>query len=63
MRVTVDFDTCVSTGSCARSAPAVFQLGNDGYLTVLQEEPPESEREAVELAAELCPVAAITVEG
>lgn len=62
MRVEVDYDTCVSTGSCARTAPEVFQLSNEGILTVLQAEPPESLRFDVEAAAELCPVAAITVE-
>jgi ferredoxin len=63
MRVTVDFDSCVSTGSCARTCPEVFELRDDGYLYVLQEEPPEDLRATVEDAADLCPTGAITVEG
>ena len=63
MRVTVDFDNCVSTGSCARTCPEVFELRDDGYLYVLQEEPPEELRDKVMAAEELCPTAAITVEG
>ncbi len=63
MKVTVDFDSCVSTGSCARVCPEVFELRDDGYLYVLQEEPGEELRHAVTEAAELCPTGAITVEG
>lgn len=62
MRVMVD-DNCVSSGSCARTCPEVFALRADGSLEVLQEEPPESLRASVEEAADLCPTAAITVEG
>ncbi len=63
MKVTVDFDSCVSTGSCARVCPEVFELRDDGYLYVLQEEPGEALRDSVTEAAELCPTGAITVEG
>lgn len=62
MKVTVDFDSCVSTGSCARVCPEVFELRDDGYLYVLQEEPGEELRASVTEAAELCPTSAITVE-
>ena len=63
MRVSVNFDNCVSSGSCARVCPEVFELRDDGYLYVLQEEPPEELRARVLEAEELCPTAAITVEG
>ena len=43
--------------------PEVFELRSDGYLYILQEEPPESLRAQVEQAADMCPTAAITVEG
>ena len=63
MRVIVDFDVCASTGSCMQICPEVFELRSDGYLYILQEEPPESLRAQVEQAADMCPTAAITVEG
>ena len=63
MKVTVDFDVCASTGSCMQVCPEVFEVRSDGYLYLLQEEPDESLREKVENAADLCPTAAITVEG
>lgn len=63
MKVSVDYDVCASTGSCAQVCPDVFELRSDGNLYVLQEEPDESLRAQVEEAADLCPTAAITVEG
>jgi ferredoxin len=63
VRVVVDYDRCIASGSCARAAPEVFELRDDGNLYVLQEEPPEELRAAVEEAADLCPTAAIRIEG
>ena len=42
MKVTVDYDVCASTGSCMQVCPEVFEVRSDGYLYVLQEEPPRS---------------------
>jgi ferredoxin len=63
MRVIVDYDNCVSTGSCVRICPEVFELRDDGFLYLLQDEPPEELRPKVMEAEELCPTAAISVEG
>jgi ferredoxin len=63
VKVTVDYDSCASTGVCAQVCPDVFEVRSDGYLYVLIEEPPESMRAAVVEAAESCPTAAITVDG
>jgi ferredoxin len=63
MKVTVDFDVCASTGACMQTCPEVFEVRSDGFLYILQEEPPEELRQKVEEAAELCPTGAITVEG
>ncbi|MFM8857236.1 MAG: ferredoxin [Actinomycetota bacterium] len=63
MKVTVDFNVCASTGSCMQVCPEVFEVRSDGYLYVLQENPGEELREKVTAAADLCPTAAITVEG
>lgn len=61
MRIVVDYDRCISAGSCTRSAPEVFELRGD-VLYLLQDEPDEALRAAVEEAADLCPTAAIRVE-
>jgi ferredoxin len=61
MRITVDFDLCASTGNCMEACPEAFEVRDDGYLYVLQEEPPESLRQKVEQAAKMCPTGAIAV--
>jgi ferredoxin len=46
-----------------QACPEVFEVRSDGYLYILQEEPPEELRERVMTAAETCPTEAITVTG
>ena len=63
MRVIVDFDLCESNALCMAAAPEVFEVRDDDFLYVLQEEPPEELRSKVEEAARRCPKQAIRVEG
>ena len=63
MRVAGDYHLCTSIGSCVRICPEVFEIGRDGVLYVLQDEPPESLREQVEEAVDMCPMDAISLEG
>jgi ferredoxin len=63
MKVTVDYDVCASTGACMQVCPEVFEVRKDGYLYVLQESPGEDLRAKVQTAADMCPTAAISVEG
>ena len=63
MKVSVDFDVCASTGACMQVCPEVFEVRSDGYLYILQEEPGEELRDKVQAAADMCPTAAITIEG
>jgi ferredoxin len=43
------------------AAPTVFEVRDDDFLYVLQEEPPEELRDKVREAARSCPKAAITI--
>jgi ferredoxin len=52
---------CAATGGCVNQAPEVFEIRDDGFLYVLQENPNESLRAKVKLAEELCPTGAITI--
>ena len=61
MKVSVDFDVCASTGACMQVCPEVFEVRSDGYLYVLQDQPPDDLGEKVNEAADLCPTGAITV--
>ena len=62
MKIVVDFDKCQSNALCMSAAPEVFEVRDDGYLYVLQENPGEELRGNVEDAARLCPTQAITIE-
>ncbi len=62
MRVIVDMSMCVGNGLCMVAAPEVFEVHDDGTLTLLQERPSEELRQKVEEAARLCPAQAIFVE-
>ncbi|CAA9221113.1 MAG: hypothetical protein AVDCRST_MAG76-704 [uncultured Acidimicrobiales bacterium] len=46
-----------------RICPEVFEVRSDGFLYVLQEEPPEPLRPQLEEAVEMCPMDAIRIEG
>ena len=62
MRVVVDFDKCVSNAVCMGMAPEVFEVRDDGFLYVLQEEPGPELADKVRAAERSCPTQAITVE-
>jgi len=60
MKVAVEGDLCIGAGNCALTAPAVFdQDPAEAVVVLLDPAPPESQREAVELAALRCPAAVI----
>ena len=63
VKVTVNFDTCISSGTCADLVPQVFELRDDGYLYVINENPGDDLRDALAEAAEMCPTNSITIEG
>jgi ferredoxin len=61
IKVTVDMDKCQHYGQCCFEAEDVFHLDDDGKL-VYQSDVDDSRRDAVESAADVCPMQAITVE-
>jgi ferredoxin len=62
MRVVVDFDLCESNALCMAAAPEVFEVREDDFLYVLDENPPEELREKLMAAVRSCPKNAISVE-
>jgi ferredoxin len=63
MKVVVDFDKCTSNAVCMGIAPEVFEVRDDNFLYILQEEPPEALRPKMEEAVRMCPTGAISIEG
>ena len=62
MRVVVDYDLCESNALCMDAAPEVFEVRDDDFLYVLDENPPETMRAKVEEAVRICPTQAIKIE-
>lgn len=62
MRVVVDFDRCQSNAVCQGIAPEIFEVRDDGFLYILNENPDESYRAQVEDAVRSCPTQAISLE-
>jgi ferredoxin len=63
VKIVVDFDKCKSNAVCMAVAPEVFEVRDDNFLYVLQEEPPEELRPKMEEAVQTCPTGAISIEG
>ncbi len=60
-KVVVDFDRCDSNALCMGIAPEVFEVRDDNFLYVLQDEPPDELRAKVEEAVLKCPTQAISI--
>lgn len=54
-------DTCTACGLCCDTCPEVFEMGTDTAQVQVEEVPAEYE-DAVQQAADECPVEAIVVE-
>ena len=60
MKVVVDFDECASNAVCMGILPEVFEVRDDGYLYILNENPPEEFRDRLREAVNGCPTGAIS---
>jgi len=60
-KVVVDFDRCESNAICMGVAPDIFEVRDDNFLYVLQEEPSDDRRAACEEAVRQCPTQAISI--
>jgi ferredoxin len=61
VRIVVDFDLCESNAICMGIAPEVFEVRDDDFLYVLDENPPEELRPKIEEAVRRCPKQAISI--
>jgi ferredoxin len=59
MRVEIDRDLCIGSGTCARLAPAVFALDDEEIAVVLDPEGVDPGK--LQLAADACPTEAIRI--
>lgn len=62
MKVKINSNACIGCGACQAICPKVFELGDDGYATVIKEEIKEEEKNDCIEASEGCPTSAIVIE-
>lgn len=60
MKVDIDREGCIGCGVCADTCPDVFHIAGDGLSEVIAQ--PDGNEEAVQEAAESCPVEVIHVD-
>ncbi|OHB59683.1 MAG: ferredoxin [Planctomycetes bacterium RBG_13_44_8b] len=60
MKVRID-DSCTACGLCVETCPEVFEMGDEHAEVITEQVPPQFE-DAVQQAADECPVEAIEVE-
>jgi ferredoxin len=62
VRVRVLPEHCMSSGSCIRIAPTVFDADGDGWVRLLNPTPTPDELAAATRAAESCPTGSIIID-
>jgi ferredoxin len=61
MRIVVDRDKCSALGVCESLAPELFEVQDDGSLTVLNERPEGGLCAAARAAVDGCPTGALAI--
>ena len=62
MKVSVNYDLCTSNAVCMGIAPEVFEVRDDGFLYILNENPGTELFEKMREAVASCPNSAISIE-
>jgi ferredoxin len=62
MRIAVDYDKCSGLGMCESIAPDVFEVEDDGSLTLHLTEVPQGREDDMRQACEACPTEALSLQ-
>jgi ferredoxin len=60
MKVRIERDLCIGSGTCVRLAPGTFELGQDDLAFVI--DPSAADDAELERAADSCPAGAIFLD-
>ncbi len=61
MKISVNYDLCTSNAVCMGIAPEVFEVRDDGFMYVLNDEPGPEFDERMREAVSSCPNSAISI--
>ncbi len=59
MKIEADRAKCDGLGMCEAMAPDFFEVGDDGTVVMLDEQPGEEHRQDLSTAVDACPVLAL----
>lgn len=62
MRVKADFDLCEANALCVAIAPETFELDDDDFLTILDDEVTADNEAKIRQAIASCPRNALSIE-
>ncbi len=62
MRIVADTNRCEGLGMCEAMEPEFFEVGEDGTVVVLDDQPDEARRTELQAAVDSCPVAALALQ-
>ena len=62
MRVTADFDLCEANALCVGIAPETFELDDDDFLSILDDEVTVDNEAKIRQAVASCPRNALSIE-
>ena len=61
MKIELNLDACIGSGSCEMLAPDVFVVGDEGVVALVTEDVPADRLADVQQAATACPTGVIAV--
>ena len=61
MRVTADFDLCEANALCVGIAPETFELDDDDFLVILDDQVTPDNEARIRQAVASCPKAALSI--
>ncbi|WP_344021981.1 ferredoxin [Pseudonocardia kongjuensis] len=62
MKLHVDYTRCTGHGLCEVEAEDVFEVGEDGLVQLLVDDPGEQNPRGLEAAVRACPTSALSIE-
>ncbi|MUL78694.1 ferredoxin [Mycolicibacterium sp. CBMA 226] len=62
MKLSVDPTRCASIGLCESLLPEIFQIDDDGVLTLAREDIADDEQAQVQTAVDNCPTGALRLQ-
>ena len=63
MKIETNLDKCEGLGMCEAMSHEFFEVGDDGFVSILDETPAEAHRKEVLAAIDSCPVLALKLVG